>query len=74
MYTFTKNILFKLDMMRSRLAKVPTYCFSDVQIDDLYLKNFPSISLYKAPLIQSHNPNSIILSLILTLILYQGSL
>ena len=25
--------------MRSRLAKVPTYCFSDVQINDLYILN-----------------------------------
>ena len=25
--------------MRSRLAKVHTYCFSDVQINDLYILN-----------------------------------
>ena len=34
-----RQYFIKLDMMRSRLAKVPTYCFSDVQINDLYILN-----------------------------------
>ena len=52
-------------MMRSRLAKVPNlYCFflmCKLTIYIQYLKYFPSISFYKAPLTQSRNPNSIIL-------------